>query len=298
MPRAYHFHGLKLESDFHLPALAPWDGPRHARCDVVVRRAAVPPRLDAPDHVGPLFQTKGTSEYLLALPGTGRILVRNGDEVLVDAEPDADPTPVLSGSLQAVLWHQRGLLPLHGSVIVVGAQAIALCGHSAAGKSTLAAVLAARGHAVVADDVCVIDPHETQVLAGCGRLRLWRDALDRLGLESRALERAARDKEKYVFDCGIRSAQERNRLTAIILLSRRDSGAVTIERLRGARAAGALRGVVHMRRPASALARGPDIFAGLTRLVAGGVTVWRLHVPHGAPSLDEAATLALGVLEA
>ncbi len=298
MAQAYNFNGLKLESEFHLPALAPWDGPRHARSDIVVRQAQVPPHLDSPDHIAPVFQTKGASEYLLALPGIGRILVRNGDEVLVDAEPGADPSTILSGPLQAMLWHQRGLLPLHGSVVVVGAQAIALCGHSAAGKSTLAAVLAGRGHAVVADDVCVIDPRKADALAGCGRLRLWRDALERLGIESRALERAARDTEKYVFDCGVRSAQERHRLAAIILLSRQPSGAVTMERLRGARSAGALQSIVHMRRPADALARGSDIFVGLTRLVAGGVTVWQLKVSDGAASLDEAATLALSVLEA
>jgi hypothetical protein len=298
MPRAYHFNGLKLESEFHLPALAPWDGPSHARSDIVVRQAAVPPRLDCPDHVGPIFQTKGTSEYLLALPGTGRILVRNGDEVLVDAEPGADPSTVLSGPLQAVLWHQRGLLPLHGSVVVGGAQAIALCGRSTAGKSTLAAMLARRGHAVVADDVCVVDPGNAQVLAGCGRLRLWRDALDRLGVEPLTLERAARNKEKYVLDCGIRSAEGRHPLAAVILLARQHTGTVAIERLRGARAACALHGVVHMRRPADALDRSSDIFAALTQLVAAGVTVWRLKVSHGVTALDEAATLAMGVLEA
>jgi|ERR1051326_33982 hypothetical protein len=298
MAKAYNFNGLKLESDFHLAALAPWDGTCRGRSDIVVRKARVPPRLESPDHVAALFQTKGTSEYLLALPGTGRILVRNGDEVLVDAEPGADPSTILSGPLQAMLWHQRGLLPLHGSVVVVGTRAIALCGPSAVGKSTLAAVLAGRGHTVVADDVCVVDPGTTDVLTGCGRLRLWRDALDRLGIGSGPLERAARDKEKYVFDCGAGSARERHRLAALILLSRQNSGAVSIERLRGAQAAGALHGVVHMRRPADALARSPGIFAGLTRLVAGGATVWRLKVSHGVPSLHEAATLALGVLEA
>ncbi len=299
MTQAYHFNGLKLESEFHLPALAPWDGPCHVRSDIVVKQAAVPPRLDAADYVGPVFQTKGTNEYLLALPGTGRILVRNGDEVLVDAEAGADPSAILSGPLQAMLWHQRGLLPLHGSVVVVGTQAVALCGPSAVGKSTLAAVLAGQGNTVIADDVCVIDPATADVLAGCGRLRLWRDALDRLGVETGALERAVRDKEKYVLDCGIHSTQERHRLAAVILLSRRESGAVTIERLRGARATGALHRVVHMRRPASALDRGPNIFAGLTRLVTTGVTVWRLMVPsHGVPSLHEAATLALGAIEA
>jgi hypothetical protein len=298
MAHVYNLNGLKLESDFHLAALAPWDGTCHGRSDIVVRQARVPQRLEAPDHVAALFQTKGTSEYLLAVPGTGRILVRNGDEVLVDPEPGADPSSVLSGPLQAMLWHQRGLLPLHGSVVVVGTQAIALCGPSAAGKSTLAAVLAGQGHTVVADDVCVVDPGTADVLAGCGRLRLWRDALERLGIGTGPLERAARDQEKYVVDCGVGAAQERHRLAAVILLSRQNSGAVTLERLRGARAAGALHGVVHMRRPADALDRRSDIFTALTQLVSAGLTVWRLKVTHGVASLNEAATLALGVLEA
>ncbi len=298
MTQAYQFHGLKLESDFHLPALAPWDGPGHSPTDIVVRRAAVPPQLDRPDHVAPVFQTKGASEYLLALPGTGRILVRNGNEVLVDAEPDADASAILSGPLQAVLWHQRGLLPLHGSVVAVGTQAIALCGHSAAGKSTLAAHLAARGYPVIADDVCVIDPESALVLSGSGRLRLWRDALDRLGVDASTLPRAAMNKEKYVFDCGSHGREDRYRLAAVILLSTRSSNAVTLERLRGASATGGLYEMVHMRRPANALARGHGIFAGLTRLVSAGVTVWRLKACHGNKSLNEAATLVCGVLEA
>jgi len=298
MTQAYYFNGLRLESDFYLPALAPWDGPRHARADILVRQAAVPQRLDSPDHVGPVFQTKGTSEYLLALPGTGRILVRNGDEVLIDAEPGIDPGAILGGTLQAVLWHQRGLLPLHGSVVTIGTQAIALCGASAAGKSTLAAALAGQGHTVVGDDVCVIDPGTAEVLAGCGRLRLWRDALDRLGIEAGALERAAPGKEKYVFDCGGRSTQERLPLSAIILLSREMGGTTTIEQLRGSRAGCALHPVVHMRRPAAALDRGPHIFAALTQLVSRGVTVWRLKVPSGTATLHEAATMALSVLQA
>ena len=298
MAHAYNFNGLKLESDFHLAALAPWHGTCRGRSDIVVRKAHVPPRLEAPDHVAALFQTKGTSEYLLALPGTGRILVRNGDEVLVDAEPGADPSSILSGPLQAMLWHQRGLLPLHGSVVVVGTKAVALCGPSAAGKSTLAAVLAGQGHTVVADDVCVIDPDTADVLAGSGRLRLWRDALDRLGIGTGPLERAARDQEKYVFDCGAGSAQERHRLAAVILLSRQHSGAIALERLRGARAAGALHGVVHMRRPAEALDRRSDIFTALTQLVSAGLSVWRLKVSDGVSGLYEAATLARGALEA
>src|SRR5207249_8855374 len=58
------------------------------------RSGAVPPRLDEADHVGPVFQTKGRAEYLLNLPGTGRILVRQGSKVTIDADSAADPVDV------------------------------------------------------------------------------------------------------------------------------------------------------------------------------------------------------------
>lgn len=299
--RAYHFNGLKLDSDFHLPALAPWEGPRQARSDIVIRQARVPPQLDSPDHVAPVFQTKGTSEYLLALPGTGRILVRNGDEILVDPEANADPSGVLGGPVQAVLWHQRGLLPLHASVVAVSGRAIALCGHSTAGKSTLAALLAQRGHTVIADDICVIDaPADggVSVLSGSARLRLWRDALHILGVDPHTLERAVAGKQKYILDCGASLSAERQPIAALVVLRRLSNGSISIERLRGADAANTLHKLVHTRRAAEALARGPAIFAGLTRLISAGATVWRLKVPAGAAHLGEAADTVLGVLDA
>jgi hypothetical protein len=301
MTQAYSFNGLKLESDFPLAALARWAGRRDARADIVVRLGRVPEHLERPDHVAPIFQTRNGSEYLLTLRGTGRILVRNGEEILVDPEANADPSAVLSGPIQAVLWHQRGLLPLHASVVTVRGRAIALCGHSTAGKSTLAALLAQRGHTVIADDICVIDAPAggaVSVLPGSARLRLWRDALEILGIDPQPLERAAAGKQKYVLDCGAASGPERQPIAALIVRQRLSSGSIAIDRLRGARAAGALHKVVHMRRPAEALARGCDIFAGLTRLVCAGVTVWRLKVPAGAVHLREAADQILGVLDA
>src|SRR5262249_13701643 len=151
---------------------------------------------DRPDHVAPVFQTSGGTAYLLTLPGTGRLLVQNGHEVTVEPEAGADATvtgAILTGPIVSVLWHQRDLLPLHASAVDVDGSAVALCGHSAAGKSTIAAVLAAQGHAVAADDICPVDARagaEVSVLPGSGRLRLWGDALDHIGARIEDLARA------------------------------------------------------------------------------------------------------------
>jgi hypothetical protein len=304
MSRAYRLNGLRLDSDFDLPALPGWDGPAAAPSDVVFRHGKVPSRLDRPDHVAPVFQTGGSTAYLLALAGTGRIIVRDGREVTVEPEAAADATvtsAILAGPIQSVLWHQRGLLPLHASAIDVEGRTVALCGHAATGKSTLAAVLAAQGHAVMADDICPVDARggaEVSVLPGCGRLRLWRDALDRIGTGTNGLTPALSGKETYFLDCGDRIAGAPRKLAAVVLLSRQQDGAVTLERLRGARAAGALHGIVHMRRPARALGRAPHIFAALTRVASSGATVWRLKVSSGPACLREAAAKVLTALEA
>jgi hypothetical protein len=82
----------------------------------------------------------------------------------------------------------------------------------------------------------------------------------------------------------------------VVVILRRISGALGIERLRGLAAVVALRENVYLRRPARALGRDAAIFAGLTRLVAAGVTVWRLNMPDDLSRLDAATAELLTVL--
>jgi hypothetical protein len=304
MTDTYDLNGLKLESDFHLPAFARWDGPRDAQADIAIRRGKVPSRLDRPAHVAPLFQTSATGEYLLVLPGTGRILIREGREIAVEPEsgtPATNLSAILTGPVQAVLWHQRGLLPLHASVVVIKGRAIALCGCGAAGKSTLAAIMAAQGHDVIADDICVVDIHSNgQVLVppGCAKLQLWPDALAELGIATDGLDRTVPDKERYLHDCGNRIPSEPQRLAAVVLMVRHHTlPPAALERLRGTQAADALHDSVHSRRPAAALGRAQPIFRSFARMASAGVSFWRLTVPEGLPGLREAAATLLAALE-
>jgi hypothetical protein len=303
MSYAYRLCALKVESDFDLPELTAWDGLVDSAADVVIRRGEVPSRLAAPDHVAPIFQTRGDTEYLLSLPGSGRVLVRRGAEVTVDLEPAANATDaraIITSSILAVLWHQRGLLPLHASVVATHGRALALAGPAASGKSTLAAMMSARGHCVVADDVCVVDARtdgNITVLPVAPHLRLWRDTLDHLGIRCEGLLRMLSAKEQFLLDGHASDVREPQRLAAVVVLSRRPGGMISIARHQGALAVGALRDVVHTRSPARALGRDPEIFAALTRL-ATNVTVWRLRVPDDPACLDDAVATALGALEA
>ena len=301
---AYDLNGLKLESDFPLPAFAAWDGSRDAFADVAIRRGKVPSRLDRPDHVAPLFQTSGAGEYLLVLPGTGRFLVRGGSEIAVEPETDTAATnlsAILAGPVQAALWHQRDLLPLHASVVVIKGRAIALCGCGAAGKSTLAAILAAQGYDVIADDICVVDARSNGkvLVPPCrAKLQLWPDALAGLGIATDGLKRAVPDKERYLHECGSSMPPQPQRLAAVVSIVRHHTlPPATFERLRGTQAADALHDSVHSPRSAAALGRAQAIFTAFARMAAAGVSFWRLTVPEGQPGLREAAAKLLATLE-
>jgi hypothetical protein len=300
MSYVYRLAGFKFVSDIELCELLPWDGRPEAPVEVVLRIGKVPPQLEAPDYVGSFWQTKGRDRYLAAWPYEARILIENGSEVTVepvDGTDAADMRSLLMGPIQAVLWHQRGLLPLHASVIGINGKAVALAGPGGAGKSTLAVALARKGHHVMADDICIVDMASgADVLPGTARLRLWRDALENFGIAVGGLPRALSRSEKYLVDCGKGGESETRKLAAIVLLSRRVCDAVTIERLRGARSIIELEGVIHMPLEARALGVEPAIFAAVTKLGMAGVTVWQLVTPNDRDCLDEAAAQVLAAV--
>jgi hypothetical protein len=300
--RSYRLYGLKLDSDFDLPALPEWDGPAEAAADVNCRRGAVPSCLNQPDYIAPIFQTSGAGEYLLVLPGTGRVLVRNGNAITVqpDAGASGNLNAILTGPILAVLWHQRGLLPLHASVIAINERAVALCGPAAVGKSTLAAVLAEQRYHVIADDIGVVDARsnrEVLVPPGCARLQLWRDALAELGVATAGLKRALPHKERYFLDCGNGIAAQSQQLAAVVQVIRNALPPAALERLRGSQTADVLYNCVHTPQAAKALGRAQPIFAALMRMASAGVGVWRLRVPEGLAGLREAAAKLPAVLE-
>ncbi len=182
----YSVAGLTVASEFELPGFSAACDGRPA--DVAVRLGPVPFDLDAPDASGPTWRLAGDL-FLLRIPGIARFLLRGGREVM--CEPEAagrvgDLAPFFEGTAFGLLLHQRGEIILHASAVEVGGKAVLFCGRSGAGKSTLAAALVRRGHALVSDDLCAIRLAEApKVQPDGGRLRLWAQAIQRLGLEGR-----------------------------------------------------------------------------------------------------------------
>jgi len=163
----YSGFGLGIDSELELPELPEGDG----EPDVVIRIGAVPPTSREPT------LDEEFSFHTLA----GAFHIKGGREIIVEPLPESVPgalNVVLLGRVMAFLLRQRGWLPLHASVVVIGEQAIVFVGPSGEGKSTTAAAFHARGHLVIADDVGAVRVTNGKCLVrpAWSRLRLQEDS--------------------------------------------------------------------------------------------------------------------------
>ncbi|MBV9931120.1 MAG: hypothetical protein JO013_09265 [Alphaproteobacteria bacterium] len=186
---------------------------------------------------------------LLSVEDVGRFLIRDGARILVDPDPAGSERNIrlfLLGSAFGALLHQRGLMPLHANAVVLGGRAFAFCGHSGAGKSTMAAWFHDQGHPILADDVCVLGfdaAGAPLAYPGVPRLRLWREALEEFGRRADDYQRSFDDMDKYdVPIAGEGGAAEPVPLAAVYLLAKAEEGAAagSIQRLTGIAAVDAL----------------------------------------------------------
>jgi hypothetical protein len=85
----------------------------------------------------------------------------------------------LLGPVLGFVMRLRGVTCLHASVVAIGGRAIALAGPAGSGKSTAAAGFASMGHAVLADDIAALIPHDgaLHVQPAYPQLRLWPDSV-------------------------------------------------------------------------------------------------------------------------
>jgi len=254
--RNYAAYGLVLSSEIELSDLGAPLAPETTP-DVTVRLGP----LDAPpSDLDPLpygLWRSGTS-CGVDVPDVGRYEARDGREVVIDVLPGADPRAVrlfLLGTVMGAVMMQRDHLVLHGNAIRVGDACAVVVGHSGAGKSTLAAEFDRRGYDVLSDDVVPVDS-EGRAVPGYPRIKLWDDALARLGVETDGLERINDDHEK--FQLPLRRAELTPLpLRWIYVLERHRGTELTTEPVHGAR----IFGLLHEHTYRNELVHGPEAAA-------------------------------------
>jgi hypothetical protein len=197
----YPLYGLSVETDRPLPGLTPDDdtGPADLLMWLgTVPHAEFPALPESPWYASPRIAVTEEPSLLAFRSVDGsfyRLLYADGTEFRVDAAGTRvactwpaeltleDAATYLLGSICGFVLRLRGIPSLHASAVALGDRSVAICGPAGAGKSTTAAAFAARGRAVLADDVVPLLEGVEGVLVqpAYPHLRLWPDVLPALG---------------------------------------------------------------------------------------------------------------------
>src|SRR5581483_11578484 len=141
----FRVFGLVISSCIFCPELLPGTGD----VDATVAYGSVPEPVEKPRNPE-MWHDGKPGQLICHVAGVARVLVRNGNEIIIDRAPnstDEDIRLFLLGSALGAMLHQRGVVVLHGSIIkITNDSCILFVGHSGMGKSTLAAVLNRRGY--------------------------------------------------------------------------------------------------------------------------------------------------------
>ena len=213
-------------------------------------------------------------QALVRLFAGARLLVSDGARVVVDVPDTAiwqgETRWLIQGWAIAVAALQRGELSLHAGCVDIAGVVVAVAGDTGAGKSITAMGLRSRGHALLVDDVTLIEFHDgaAHVKPFSRNVHLMPDAAAALGIDFEALPILAGGREKAAFTPEPQPVRPR-RIDAVLVLEPTDEArGVTVQALRGTE--GVLRLREHTRRHGIApLIMGEEAyFRALTSLAA------------------------------
>lgn len=181
LTQRYRAYNLGIDSDLSLPEL-----PRiSSAIDVSVRIGTVTQRPSVFDASGRGYRHTGNQDCYV-LENVGAFLVSNGSHVLVEPFTEAVGELLrlsLLGPAMALILHQRKTFVLHGGAVVINGSAVVFLGGHGWGKSTLVAMLYARGHPFVCEDVAglTFQGEQIQVIPSFPQLKLWPDSIRTVG---------------------------------------------------------------------------------------------------------------------
>ena len=196
----YSAYGLSIWSEIELPELFPARESEHnSATDVHITLGRVSESgLEDAGKTPDWFQAS-PDELWLDIEGIARFLITNGNRITIDPYPGGDKESIrlfLLGSAFGAILFQRSHFVLHGNAIRIGDQCLVCVGDSGAGKSTLAAGFMQRGYSIISDDVVPVDDKQ-RAIPGFPRIKLWQDTADKLGIDTRELQRIRPSDEKF-----------------------------------------------------------------------------------------------------
>lgn len=243
--------GLRIESTERVPGLAGESqiGPRDV--DIHVRWGTAPSGTEqlANPAEPPYFTSNMTTAdgapalRIWQLRGAEMLLIRyvDGMDFWVDKQGQnvwaswggnstfEDAASYFVGPILGLLLRMRGVTCLHASALNIGGRAVLFAGDEGAGKSTIAAALARRGHPVISDDISALKERGTEivVIPSFPCLSLWTDSVAMVYGGQKELPEYSRNFEKRRLELReeqLRFQEAPLKLGAVFLLGERDDG--------------------------------------------------------------------------
>jgi hypothetical protein len=174
----------------------------------------------------------GGQQFLGYMPGSGKFLIRAGEEIIIDPDPETSMEAlraIVLGPAMSVILRQRGRLVLHASAVVIEDRAIAFMGGSGWGKSTLANAFHQAGHALLTDDVLAVNLQTTPPLIypAFPQQRLWSTAATALGHQVTDLAPLHDQTPKLAYGCDLGFCQEPRPLHHLYVLAKGPEHSIT-----------------------------------------------------------------------
>lgn len=189
---------LKVHSDLFFPELLPMPS-LISDAEILIQYGFVDPQgLHNPNQKGAFFQTADQTIWL-NIPSVARFMISQGRFITIDPTKGIDEDSIrvfVLGSCLGALLMQRGYFLLHGNAVQIGQHAMSFTGMSGAGKSTLSAIFFKRGYAILADDICAINP-QGEVIPSFPQIKLWADAAKHLAIDTTLASKIRPNIEKY-----------------------------------------------------------------------------------------------------
>lgn len=206
---------MLVRSSFELPQILAADSSGAPDIEIqtgpAAAQAIAEAREQSPDEMGPVWKSS-RGGICFSAKEVGEFWISDSNTINITPHRAADePTLALytMGSALGLALLLRGGLVLHCASLVIGQGATLLLGESGAGKSTLAQHLSMRGFDALGDDTCALwrlaDDDRFSIFPSGTAFKLWRDALDVVGLDPIDLQSVGQRLDKY-FVANARSA--------------------------------------------------------------------------------------------
>lgn len=276
----YTVHGLIFSSEFPCPELCSTGYVKSP--DFTIRLGQTPEKLESETRKAARFSIS-SGQLLLQVDNVARYWVRQGNEVVIQAEPNASENEIrlfLYGTAFGAILLQQNRLPIHATTVVREGRAVLIAGTTGVGKSTLGHTFVNRGWKLLCDDVTTVEASEKGIRAhpGFPSIKLWRDVLEYTNTETSNLSSIRPDFEKYRWDANDHFCSEPAKVHALIILNSHSDPEFKIEPVTGTNKFIALTRQTYRRQFIEGMVDQRKLFITWSNILQT-CPIWRVHRP-------------------